>query len=104
MPLRGTGPYEALSQEDESVPQRVLDLDFSKRPATYFNEGHYSPPSSSDDFVEKTPLAGHRFLDDEDDDGTRVPGSPNAYLESGGADVPRKVPVRRQTNVVLMRV
>ena len=70
MAVRGSGPYQALSQEDEATAQQALELDPSRRPEIYFNEGHYSPPSSSDDLVEKATLARHRFLDDEDDEYT----------------------------------
>lgn len=90
MAVHGTGPYQALSQEEEAAAQPALPLDFAGMPALYFNEGHYSPPSSTDDLVEKTALARHRFLDDEDEE-YYVPDSPTQYLDTGIPKPPRKV-------------
>lgn len=91
--------YQAVSQDDAAnttaaaAHQRSPSLSLT-RPAIYFGDGVFSPPSSSEDLSggSEKPRRGHGFLDDEDEDEEYrdVPGSPSSFMESG---VPRKQPV-----------
>ncbi|KAF9511355.1 hypothetical protein BS47DRAFT_1330979 [Hydnum rufescens UP504] len=81
----GSTSYLPISQEDgaENLPQGRGSPGLPvSRPAIYYNDGEFSPPSSTDDLTTTEKRSDrHAFLDDDDyaDDRIRLSG-----MESGG--------------------
>jgi hypothetical protein len=78
--------YLPISQEDEGenhVRGRESPALPVSRPAIYYNDGEFSPPSSTDDLTTATEKRSdrHAFLDDDDYADDRIPFS---GMESGG--------------------
>ena len=75
--------YLPISQEDgsENHPLEGSSDRPISRPEIYYNDGEFSPPSSTDDLTPEKRSERHAFLDDDDyeDDGIRLSGA-----ESGG--------------------
>jgi hypothetical protein len=76
--------YVPISQEDGSENHplgRDSQNSTISRPPIYYNDGEFSPPSSTDDLTTEKRSESHAFLDDDDyaDDGIRLSG-----MESGG--------------------
>lgn len=101
--------YQAVSQDDRTgpeftvAPQRSPSPSSFPRPAIYFGDGRFSPPSSSEDLSADTEKfrRGHAFLDDEDEEDVYhdTPGSPSSFMESG---VRPKQPVSLKSPLVVL--